>query len=413
MRIALLAYYFPPDQSVGSIRPENWAKWLGEGHDMTVVTPQIGEYRGCEDKITYRVVRQRSIMLAGLELLNSFRKKIRKQCQVASCVPKRKVKKQTTGALIYRMPCLHDFWFFSSYRAIKQINPDVIIATHGPYINVVTAWMYCLFHSKTILWVDYRDLWTRNHTVTGFPVVRVLERLLEKKILRAAQVVTSVSEHLCREIVDNFAKNAQLVYNAPVCSFVQGNSSASRSVVTICYAGTIYPVWRDPTDLFKRIRKMVDSNELSAEQLQIIFASRNAGDFFALVDEFGVHQFIDYRGAVSREDSLAMQQEADILLLLESHAPEARGVLTGKVFEYLMTDKPILLVGPGPDSELYQLLQQHDRLFSVDDLERFLRGQMKSLPKGKPVDYSEISRRQLLTIMDGLAAKVGSGVENA
>jgi glycosyltransferase involved in cell wall biosynthesis len=413
MRIALLAYYFPPDQSVGSIRPENWAKWLGEGYDITVVAPRFGEYRGYEDKISYRVVRPRSILLVCLELFNSFRKKIRKRGQVSTSARKPKVKTKSTGVLIYRMPCLHDLWLFSSYRAIKTINPDVVIATHGPYINIVTGFLYVLFNKKTTLWIDYRDLWTMNHAATGVPVVRVLEKLLEEKVINAAQVVTSVSYNLCKEIANNFGKHAQLVYNAPVSSIVQDNRPVSRSVVTICYAGTIYPVWRDPTELFMRIRNMVNSNELSAERLQIIFASRNAGDFFTLVDEFSVRQFIDYRGAVSREESLAMQQEADILLLLESHAPEARGVLTGKVFEYLMTDKPILLVGPGPDSELYQLLQKHDRLFTLDDLERFLRGQMERLPKGKPVDYSEISRSQLLAIMDGLAAKVGSGVKNA
>lgn len=413
MRIALLAYYFPPDQSVGSIRPENWAKWLGEEYDVTVVSPRLGDYRGYEDKIYYRVVRPQSILISCLELLNSLRKKNRKRVQVSTSARKPKAKNKSTGAFIYRLPCLHDLWFFSSYRSLIKINPDVVIATHGPYINLVTGFLYVLFHKKTILWVDYRDLWTMNHAATGLPVVRVLEKLLEKKVLSAAQIVTSVSCNLCKEIANNFEKHAQLVYNAPVSSFVPDNRPVARSVVTICYAGTIYPVWRDPTGLFMRIRNMVNSNELSAERLQIIFASRNAGNFFTLVDEFGVRQFIDYRGAVSREDSLAMQQEADILLLLESNAPEARGVLTGKVFEYLMTDKPILLVGPGPDSELYQLLQKHDRLFTLDDLERFLRGQMKSLPKGKPVDYSEISRRQLLAIMDGLSAKVGSGVDNA
>ena len=147
--------------------------------------------------------------------------------------------------------------------------------------------------------------------------------------------------------------------------------------------------------------------------MRIYFASRNAGNFLSLADEFGVRELIDYRGAVSREESLALQQQSDILLLLESNVPEARGVLTGKVFEYLMTDKPILLVGPGPDSELYQLLQKHDRLFTLDDLERFLRGEVKTLPKGEPVDYSEISRGQLLAIMESLEAKAGNGVENA
>lgn len=413
MKIALLAYYFPPDQSVGSIRPENWARWLSEKHDVIVITPNLSKQSVVDGDAPYRVMRPKSILLTALEFFNDIRKKKRKQIQSSLQPVVNTSNRPRTGFLTYRMPCLHDLWLFSSYSELSRINPDVVIATHGPYINLVSAWLYVLFHPKKILWTDFRDLWTENHTVTGVPGVRVLEKILEKNIIRSAQIVTSVSEHLCNKFQANFVKKADLVYNAPVSTFVGSNRYISCSGVTICYAGTIYPGWRDPTNLFERIRRLAKGNVLSSKKLQLIFASRHAGNFFALADEFDVQEFIDYRGAVSREESLALQQQADILLLLESNAPEARGVLTGKVFEYLMTDKPILLVGPGPDSELYQLLLKHDRLFTLDDLERFLRGEMKTLPKGKPVDYSEISRRQLLAIMDSLAVKAGDRPVNA
>lgn len=413
MKIALLAYYFPPDQSVGSIRPENWARWLSEEHDVTVVTPNLSNQVFADGDKPYRVLRPRSILLTLLEFANTIRKKMRNQVQSSSNPDVGIFKRSATGVFTYRMPCLHDLWLFSSYAALSNLKPDIIIATNGPYINLVAAWIYVFLNKKTILWSDYRDLWTKNHTVTGVPGIRIFEKILESRILRSTRIVTSVSENLCNKFRDDSIINVYLVYNAPVYSIVKSYHSDIHSVTKICYAGTIYPGWRDPKDLFVRLRSMVESNEVYATQLQIIFASRNAGNFFALADEFGVRDFIDFRGAVSREESLALQQQADILLLLESNAPEARGVLTGKVFEYLMTDKPILLVGPGPESELYQLLQKHDRLFTLDDLERFLRGEMKSLPKGTPVDYSEISKSQLLAIMDSLAAKAGNGVENA
>jgi hypothetical protein len=126
-----------------------------------------------------------------------------------------------------------------------------------------------------------------------------------------------------------------------------------------------------------------------------------------LAEKYGLREVIDFRGGVRRQEALQIQQEADILLLLESNAPEARGVLTGKVFEYLMTDKPILLIGPGPDAELYQLLKKHDRLYTLEDFEKFICGEVQTLPKCIPVDYSEISREQLLGIMDNLSAQLG------
>lgn len=413
MKIALLAYYFPPDQSVGSIRPENWARWLSEKHDVIVITPNLTKQSVADGNAPYRVIRPQSILLTALEFLNDIRKKKRKQVQSSLHSVVNTANKSRTGLLTYRMPCLHDLWFFSSYAVLKKINPDVIIATHGPYINLITAWIYVTCNSEKILWVDFRDLWTANHRSLGLRGIRIFEKILEMRVLRSAKVVTSVSENLCKQLISIGADSSHLVYNAPVSAFQGKIRIFNRNIeLTFCYVGTVYPGWRDPSHFFKLLRHFVDRQSLSTKQLQIIFASRNAGNFFTLADEFGVREFIDYRGAVSREESLALQQQADILLLLESSAPEARGVLTGKVFEYLMTDKPILLVGPGPDSELYQLLLKHDRLFTLDDLERFLRGEMKTLPKGKPVDYSEISRRQLLAIMDDLSRMTSSQSED-
>jgi glycosyltransferase involved in cell wall biosynthesis len=320
-----------------------------------------------------------------------------------------------TGVLTYRMPCLHDLWIFNCYDALMKVNPDIVIATHGPYVNLIAAWIYTKLRHKKMLWVDFRDLWTGSHRNIGLPGIRTVEKFIEAKILKSAEVVTSVSKNLCLQLDFSGAKSLFLVYNAPISNTDSGLLCARESVknLVFCYVGTIYPEWQNPTPFFRLLKKYLSSYQANYHNIRIEFASRNAGNFLLLADEFGLRDHVDYRGSVSREESLAMQRQADILLILESNAPEARGVLTGKVFEYLMTDKPILLVGPGPESELYQLLQKHDRLFTLDDLERFLRGEMKTLPKGVPVDYSEISRKQLLFIMDSLVATAGNGVESA
>jgi hypothetical protein len=66
--------------------------------------------------------------------------------------------------------------------------------------------------------------------------------------------------------------------------------------------------------------------------------------------------FIRIMGHVSREQALDAQRSADALLLLESSAPSARGVITGKIFEYITTGVPILCIGSDPEYEIGQLL---------------------------------------------------------
>ena len=61
-------------------------------------------------------------------------------------------------------------------------------------------------------------------------------------------------------------------------------------------------------------------------------------------------------GHVSREKALQAQRNADLLLLLESSNEESRGVLTGKIFEYIASGRPIICIGSRLDFEIGQTL---------------------------------------------------------
>ena len=88
---------------------------------------------------------------------------------------------------------------------------------------------------------------------------------------------------------------------------------------------------------------------------------RFVGDFRAADRDFaeslGVTDRIELIGYVTRRRSLELQRDSDALLLL---IPEAggrgRGVLSGKVFEYLAAERPILAAVP-PDGAAAQLVR--------------------------------------------------------
>ena len=48
---------------------------------------------------------------------------------------------------------------------------------------------------------------------------------------------------------------------------------------------------------------------------------------------------------MSRKESLEIQKKSDLLLFLEWNDPTARGVLTGKLFEYIVSGTPIISLG--------------------------------------------------------------------
>jgi hypothetical protein len=197
MRIALLAYHFAPDPAIGAVRPTNWADWLSESHDVTVVTRKGTSTPDAGSSVS--VIRPRSRCIEIVDRLQAAR--VRRRVSNASrqqpATPQRPVEHCPTGALTYRMPCLYDLWAHAAYRSLCQIRPDVVIATHSPYISLVVAALYASRHRNTKLWLDFRDMWTYGHTTRGLPILSTIERGIERRALRQATVVTTVSERLC------------------------------------------------------------------------------------------------------------------------------------------------------------------------------------------------------------------------
>lgn len=89
---------------------------------------------------------------------------------------------------------------------------------------------------------------------------------------------------------------------------------------------------------------------------------RFAGDFRAADREYaaglGLGDRLQFLPYLSRPEALALQRDSDALLLLIPEADgRGRGVLSGKVFEYLAAERPILACVP-PDGEAAALIRE-------------------------------------------------------
>ena len=126
----------------------------------------------------------------------------------------------------------------------------------------------------------------------------------------------------------------------------------------IVYTGMIYPGHRDPLPLLNALSQLRRRGELEDGMVTVDFYGDRVEVAMALAKKPEYAPFIRLMGHVTREKALEAQRNADILLLLESPAPEARGVLTGKLFEYLVSGRPILCIGSRPEYEIGQVLKE-------------------------------------------------------
>ncbi len=76
---------------------------------------------------------------------------------------------------------------------------------------------------------------------------------------------------------------------------------------------------------------------------------------------------IDY-GYLSHKESIQLIREAEVLLLLINNVPNNKGILTGRLYEYLAARRPIIGIGP-VDGEATDTLREtgHGIMIDYDD----------------------------------------------
>jgi hypothetical protein len=109
---------------------------------------------------------------------------------------------------------------------------------------------------------------------------------------------------------------------------------------------------------------------------------------------------------------MALQHAADVLLFLDWTDMQAEGVLTGKLFEYLGTGRPILSLGRRKDSEAAHLIAEAGcgvTLTADDEIENFL---MRLLSSDRPPSVGSAARdlfsreRQARLLLEALTERI-------
>jgi glycosyltransferase involved in cell wall biosynthesis len=213
--------------------------------------------------------------------------------------------------------------------------------------------------------VDYRDSWNGTALFRkSNGLLQYFNRAIEKTVLRRADHITYISEPMIEKIAAMFGPDGEaargkstLVMNgydarqAPVGV----NWVARGSRLRLGYFGLIDDrpdSYRNPTDLFEAI--IANDLDVSIELYgQIRIAPQwqeRLGDRLTI------------GGVLPHAESVMRMASMDALLVLHTRHDGADEVLTGKIFEYLLSGRPVLSVGPeqmAANGLLRQLLTGH------------------------------------------------------
>ena len=362
MHILVISHFFPPLNSVASLRPYSWAKyWPRKGHHVHVLTTQKYRFDGPLDLRVHRLPGVEISEIAYLPAfvrssLNNLRWYGTGSSSGGNPSPHWSTAKKAGAFLRKKLGALGDtstLWVRPAIRCgvdiITNLDPDVIVSTQGPpACHLIAARLKKkLKHAQ---WVaDYRDLWTGNHLSTPWKGISLIQKKLERTLLSGCDLITTISRPLAEFLERNFDKPTAVVENG----FDPGDHEdlpqerlfPPDGILRLVYTGTIYPGKRDPSPLFAAVKSLETEGVLSPKECQLIFYGGISGNLRDLVDRWGLSNSVELIGHVDRPTALRAQRDADGLIFLEWNDPSARGVLTGKIFEYVISGKPILGIG--------------------------------------------------------------------
>jgi hypothetical protein len=224
-----------------------------------------------------------------------------------------------------------------------------------------------------LVWIaDFRDL--HIDPLYQMPLVKPFQHWCNKRLLRRADLVTTVSEGLAIHLrayhsnvyalrngvhLENQKVFELLNQNTPSVSDAQNASRSSK--FTLAYTGSMWIDERNPSLLLKIIQDLSNEGIMSPQNTQIVYAGKDTSVWQTWITKYNLDTFFNAHGLVSSQKAVDIQREAHLNILLTSALPNYGGVLTGKFFEYLAACNPILvLINGAQDIEFERIVTDLD-----------------------------------------------------
>lgn len=384
-KVLIVTYYWPPSGGAGVQRWLKFVKYLREfGWEPIVFTPENPEFPS-EDFSLFKDIPE------GIEVIktpiwepyniyrNLFGKKGQKINAGFISETKKSGWKERLSIWIrgnFLIPDPRLFWANPSIRYLKEYlerHPVDAIVTTGPPHSMHMIGLGLKKYSQKIPWIaDFRDPWTNIDFYKELNLTYLADKRhhrLEKRVVQNADCVVVVSN----DMVDEFSRlphqRIKLITNGFDTADVSGKEQTPDNMFTLSHIGTLNAA-RNPKTLWKVLGEICSADEQFRSDLKIQLIGKTDFSVLEDIENYGLSSRLEKTEYLSHGEANARQQTSQVLLLLINNTANAKGILTGKFFEYLSAGRPILAVGP-VDGEVAKVLEdtQAGTIIDFDDEE--------------------------------------------
>jgi glycosyltransferase involved in cell wall biosynthesis len=368
-KVLIITYYWPPAGGPGVQRWLKFVKYLPEFDvEPIVYIPENPSYPLLDEKLLSDVS-DKTVILQN---------KIFEPYALASFLSKNKTKKLGAGIITQKkkqsfiekamlwirgnvfIPDARVFWVKPSVQYLKKYiqehNIETLITTGPPHsLHLIGL---DLKKQLNINWIaDFRDPWTTigyHKELKLSKWASTKHKALEKEVLTTCDTILVTSPTTKSEFECLTNQPIEVITNGYDVEQIEKKPLDKN--FTLAHIGSFLSE-RNPQILWESLSELIIENEAFANHFQLKLIGAVSKEVEQSISEYKLDGFVQNLGYVSHEEALIHQRSSQVLLLIEIDSEDTKCIIPGKLFEYLVSERPILAIGP-KNSDFENIIKQ-------------------------------------------------------
>ncbi|GAA4808119.1 glycosyltransferase family 4 protein [Litoribaculum gwangyangense] len=368
-KVLIITYYWPPAGGPGVQRWLKFVKYLPEfGIEPIVYIPENPNYPIVDDSLQTEVSKDLTILKLPISEPYKFASWFSKKS--AKTISKGIISEEKKQSLIEKLmlfirgnffiPDARKSWvkpsvdFLQDYISKEHI--DTIITTGPPHSLHLIGQE--LKNRLGVKWLaDFRDPWTTIGYHKQLKLIRASKnkhKTLERQVLNNADqiIVTSFKTKL----------EFQQITNKPIEVITNGYDNEKTvdfkmdTKFTLSHIGSLLSK-RNPEVLWKVLNDIVKENVEFSKAVQVNLIGFVSEEVLNSIHNYNLSNYINNIGYISHNEAVVYQKKSQVLLLIEINSEETKCIIPGKLFEYMVSNRPIVAIGP-KDSDVEKIINE-------------------------------------------------------
>ena len=241
-------------------------------------------------------------------------------------------------------------------RVLKNEEIDLIFSTSAPYTDHLIALEIKKKTNKPWV-VDLRDPWVGNKFIYDrYDEKRKAKEIeLEAEVIKYADKVINVTEDITNMYIERYPEYKEkfitITNGFDISDKVEENIKSKKFIIN--YSGIVVD-GQSPEIFLKAVEELILTNSNFKEDLLVNFTGSIIDKYTYLFENENIKDNIKINGYKPHDIVLKEMKQSSINLLILPDTEESKGIYSGKIFDYILSEKPILGIMPlgGVASEL-------------------------------------------------------------